>query len=186
MKGRATLKTVSTAVVLIGHGAPATDCPPALIGELMSLQWRGNHASPAGDRNGSVQGRIAELDAKVRDWPRDSGNDPYKVGLERLAEALKPLLPSGLLAIGYNEFCRPSVSEAVEEVVRKGAARVLVIPSMLTPGGIHSEVDIPRALEEIRRRHPAVRIEYVWPFDLKKVAALLAAHVRAAKSWGEA
>jgi len=166
------------AVVLIGHGAPATDCPPQLIGELMSLEWRGggDHHGRAG-AGGDSKRRAGELDATIRDWPRHAGNDPYKIGLERLAEAMKPLLPTELLAVGYNEFCRPSIAEAIEQVIRQGATRVLVVPSMLTPGGVHAEVDIPQALAEVRAAHPAVVIEYVWPFDLDRVAALLAAHI---------
>ena len=179
------------AVVLIGHGAPATDCPPQLVGELMSLEWRKTSAAdgetPGASPNGrpgsrQAEDRVAELDAAIRNWPRHADNDPYRVGLERLAQVLRPLLPTDLVAVGYNEFCRPSVAEAVDEVVQRGATRVLVIPSMLTPGGLHAEHDIPRALEAVRRAHPRVTIEYLWPFDLHQVAALLASHVAQALS----
>jgi len=168
-----------TAVVLIGHGAPATDCPPQLVGELMGLEWRGDGSHGGGQALRQAQGeRAAQLDAKIRDWPRHPGNDPYKVGLERLASELRNLLPTPLFCVGYNEFCRPSIPEAVEAMIQRGATRVLVIPSMLTPGGLHSEVDIPRALEALRAKHPAVSIEYVWPFDVGQVAALLASHLQ--------
>jgi sirohydrochlorin cobaltochelatase len=163
-------------VVLIGHGAPALDCPPQLIGELMSLEWRIGGAG----HNHAAEGRAAELDAKIRSWPRRAGNDPYKEGIERVAKALRALLPTDLLAIGYNEFCRPTIAEAVDQVIRQGAGRVLVIPSMLTPGGVHAERDIPQALDEIRRAHPGIPIDYLWPFDLHDVASLLASHVRRA------
>ena len=166
-----------TAVVLIGHGAPATDCPPQLIGELMALEWRGNHPGDAHQHH--VDGRAAELDAKIRGWPRHGSNDPYKAGLERLADALKPRVPTELFAIGYNEFCRPTIAEAIDDVIRRGATRVLVVPSMFTPGGVHSERDIPAALEAVRRAHPWITIDYLWPFDLEAVAALLASHVKA-------
>ena len=158
--------------MLIGHGSPALDCPPRFVGELMSLEWRQERGG--GD---ALQRRAEELDAAIRSWPRGPDNDPYKRGLERVAEALKPLLPTDLFAIGYNEFCNPSIAEAVAQVVRQGATRVLVIPSMLTPGGVHAELDIPRALETIRATHPHVRIEYVWPFAIERVAELLAAHI---------
>jgi sirohydrochlorin cobaltochelatase len=177
-------------VVLIGHGAPATDCPPQLIGELMSLQWRaGNggagHRGPDGQaaaRPDERDRRATELDAKIRNWPRTRANDPYKAGLERLARALGPLLPTGRFAIGYNEFCRPTIAEAVAQVIGKGARRVLVIPTMMTPGGVHSELDVPQALEGARQAHPGVSIEYLWPFDLSEVAGLLARHIRRAAS----
>lgn len=173
------------AVVLVGHGAPATNCPPRLVGELMSLEWRNSNSHHQDAEEGRktedpLKRRAAELDAKIRGWPRHSGNDPYKTGLEQLAETLKPLLPTDLFAVAYNEFCRPSIAEAIDGVIQKGAARVLVIPTMLTPGGVHSEVDIPRALELVRRSHPQVAIEYVWPFDLSQVARLLAAHINRA------
>ena len=161
------------AVILIGHGAPATDCPPQLVGELMSLEWRHNHTPDAHQ----LERRAAELDAQIREWPRHAGNDPYKAGLEQVADALRPLLPSALIAVGYNEFCRPALSEVIDQVIRQGAMRIVVIPSMLTPGGVHAEQDIPRALEAIRRAHPTVAIQYVWPFDVRHVAALLAQHV---------
>lgn len=177
---------IKTAVVLIGHGVPATDCPPGWVGEMMGLEWSAEapgEASSSRSRGGSrsnadgVHQRIGELDAKIRSWPRTEKNDPYKIGLEKLAEVLRPLLGEKLFAIGYNEFCSPTIAEAIAQVVGQGAARILVIPTMLTPGGIHSEQDIPRAIEKARASHAAVSIEYLWPFDLQEVARLLASHV---------
>ena len=143
----------------------------------MSLEWRGSQ--PSDGHRHLLEGRAAELDAKIRGWPRHDGNDPYKAGVERLADTLRSLLPTTLLAVGYNEFCRPTIAEAIDTIIRQGATRVLVLPTMLTPGGVHSERDIPRALEDVRRAHPAVTIDYLWPFDLEAVAALLASHVKA-------
>ena len=139
----------------------------------MSLEWRHNHTQDAS----RLQRRADELDAQIRDWPRHAGNDPYQTGLEQVAEALRPLLPATLVAVGYNEFCRPSMPEAIDHVIRQGATRVAVIPSMLTPGGVHAERDIPQALAAIRRAHPTITIQYVWPFDVRQVAGLLAQHV---------
>ena len=141
----------------------------------MALEWRGSQ--PA-DGHHHPQGRAAELDAIIRDWPRHEGNDPYKAGLERLAAALRPLVSAELVAVGYNEFCRPTIAEAIQDVIRQGATHVLVVPSMLTPGGLHSEREIPRALDDIRNVHPGIAIDYLWPFDLTAVAELLAAHVQ--------
>ncbi len=168
-------------VVLIGHGSPALDCPPQWIGELMGIQHGGQGGHGQGGHGAHAHGgRAAELDAKIRDWPRTGDNDPYRRGLEQLAAALRPLLPTELFAVGYNEFCRPTVAEAVARVASQGASRILVIPTMLTPGGVHSEVDIPNALKEVAGAHPGAAIEYVWPFDLGRVAALLADHIRLA------
>lgn len=175
-------------VVLVGHGQPASDCPPQLIGELMMLEWRANghgaHGSHGGHGHGpsadpsAVERRVEELDATIRDWPRTAENDPYRVGFERLAEQVRPMLGTELFAIGYNEFCRPSTTDAVESLIARGARQLYVISVMMTPGGVHSERDIPRELELIRRKHPGVTIEYAWPFDLPHVAQFLAQHVR--------
>ena len=162
------------AVVLIGHGAPALDCPPRLIGELMGLQWG---PGSGGHGHHHLEGRAAELDMTIRSWPRTPQNDPYKVGLEQVAAALRLLLPTELFAIGYNEFCRPTIAEAVEQVLAQGATRILVIPSMLTPGGVHSEIDIPKTLDHLRQAHRHARIEYVWPFEPGEVAQLLASRL---------
>lgn len=174
--------TKRVGVVLVGHGQPASDCPPQLIGELMMLEWRANgaHGHGAASDPAAVERRVAELDATIRNWPRTAENDPYRVGFERLAEILQPMLGTDLFAIGYNEFCRPSTTEAVESLVGRGARRVLVISVMMTPGGVHSERDIPRELEALRQRYPGVTIEYAWPFDLEHVARLLTEHLR---SW---
>jgi sirohydrochlorin cobaltochelatase len=175
------------AVLLVGHGAPATDCPPRLIGELMSLLFAGGGHGPGGHApaapghsHGAMGERAAELDAQIRRWPRRADNDPYKAGLEQVAAALARLVPTELFAIAYNEFCLPTIAAALADLAGRGATRVLVVPSMLTPGGVHSEIDIPAQLQQAGRAHPDVRIDYLWPFPVEHVAALLADQVRRA------
>ena len=41
---------------------------------------------------------------------------------------------------------------------------------MFTPGGIHSEREIPEIVEKLRLKYPQVQIKYPWPFDLNQVA----------------
>jgi sirohydrochlorin cobaltochelatase len=48
---------------------------------------------------------------------------------------------------------------------------------MLTPGGSHSEVEIPEILDHLRPQYPEVELRYAWPFDLKLVANTLAEQV---------
>jgi sirohydrochlorin cobaltochelatase len=49
---------------------------------------------------------------------------------------------------------------------------------MVTPGGSHSEIEIPAILRRVRCRYPEMAIRYAWPFDLSAVASLLAAQVK--------
>jgi len=49
---------------------------------------------------------------------------------------------------------------------------------MFTPGGSHSEVEIPEILDHLRPQYPGVELHYAWPFDLNLVANTLAEQVK--------
>jgi sirohydrochlorin ferrochelatase len=161
-----------TAVILVGHGGVPTDCPRALVTRLKTLEAQ---------RLASGQTPSAEevdLDQRLRHWPRTAQTDPYRHGLEALADALRPLLSGATLAIAYNEFCTPTLEEAAEQLIAAGATSITVIPSMLTPGGVHSEIEIPATLARLRARYADVTWQYAWPADLKLVARMLADQLR--------
>jgi sirohydrochlorin cobaltochelatase len=82
------------------------------------------------------------------------------------------------LALAYNEFCAPTLEESVEELIKKGATHITVTTTMFTPGGAHSEVEIPEILDSLRPRHPEIELRYAWPFDLRVIAKILAEQVR--------
>jgi len=159
-------------IVLAGHGAPATDYPAERLGQLMMLHTRLERTSdPADHARLAAQAEVAERE--VRSWPRTPENDPYKAGLEALAARLAA--HTGFpVEVGYNEFCAPSVSEAIDRAVERGARKIVVLTTMLTPGGQHSEADFRQIVAEAQTRHPGVAIVYAWPFDLDRVAALFA------------
>jgi sirohydrochlorin cobaltochelatase len=159
------------AVVLVGHGAVPSDCPRDLVTRLKALEGRRRATG------GVTTAEEAELDARIRGWPRDAGTDPYGAGLEALASRLRPLLGGARLAVAYNEFAAPTLEDAVDGLVAGGANAIAVVPSMLTPGGVHAEVEIPETIARLRAKHPAIALRYVWPFDLEAVAKLLATHV---------
>jgi sirohydrochlorin cobaltochelatase len=163
--------TTAPAVVLVGHGAPPRDAPAELVARLKMLEGRRRAAGS----EASAEER--EIDARLRSWPRNDDNDPYRAGFERLASALRTELLGRTLVVAYNEFCAPSLEDAVGALVEGGVRDVTVVPSMLTPGGVHSEVEIPEALAALRSRYPDLALRYAWPFNLGAVARLLAAHV---------
>jgi sirohydrochlorin cobaltochelatase len=160
------------AVVLVGHGGIASDTPPELVAELKQLEGMRHRA-------GETQpgAREAELDRRVREWPRTPASDPYKAGLEAIAEKLGPRLGERRLEIAYNEFCAPSLRTAIERLAAEGATRITVVTTMFTPGGSHSEREMPAEIEQIRREHPGIRIEYAWPYALDMIAEFLATHL---------
>lgn len=118
------------------------------------------------------------LDEQVRAWPRSDETDPYRAGMERLAGALRARVEAHLV-VAYNEFCAPSLEQAVQALAGQGYTQIDVVPSMLTPGGVHAEVEIPEAIAELAAALPQVALRYAWPFDLEQVAALLAARLGA-------
>jgi len=158
-------------VLLVGHGAVAHDCPRELVVELKSLEAR---RSAQGAEPTVAE---KELDQQIRNWPRTAENDPYGEGLKALAERLRPQLGGAELYLAFNEFCAPTVPEAIEQMIAGGITHVSIVPSMLTPGGVHSEIDIPQSIEPLRARYPDVVIRYAWPVDLTLIADMLSSHL---------
>ena len=159
-------------VVLVGHGGIAKDCPAELVSKLKRLeaQRRAAGTIPSAEEQ--------ELDATIRRWPRTAATDPYRAGLEAVGTALRPLLNGALFALAYNEFCAPSVAESIEDLIRQGATHITVVTTMFTPGGAHSEIEIPEILHGLRARHPEISIQYAWPFDASTIAQILNEQVR--------
>ncbi len=160
------------AILLVGHGGIPKGYPAELITKLKRLEaQRRATGSP-------MSSEELELDTKVRTWPRTPETDPYKAGLETLGAAMKPLLNGSLFGLAYNEFCGPTLTEAVESLIRQGAQTITVVSTMFTPGGSHSESEIPEELEELRKKHPTVTLIYAWPYNLDKVSKMLMEHIR--------
>lgn len=170
--------TWARAVVLVGHGGVPSDFPRADVARLKALEGR---RAATGGAPGDEE---RALDERIRTWPRSPETDPYQAGFERVASALAPRLGGAALHVAYNEFCAPTLEQAIERAAAEGARSITVVPSMLTPGGVHSEVEIPRALDALRPRFPDVTIRYAWPFDLGAVGDMLAAHVARAERDG--
>ncbi|GER78844.1 MAG: CbiX/SirB N-terminal domain-containing protein [Chloroflexi bacterium] len=167
---------MGTVIVLAMHGAPPKDFPVKEAGELFGLHSRLEHVS--GPEREALERRHEELELKMRAWPRTAGNDPFHAGSLELAEQLSKV--TGLeVILGFNEFCAPSLDQAIEQAVKEEVERVIVITPMMTRGGEHSEVDIPNTVQRAQMKYPNVEIAYVWPFDVAQVAQFLAAQLSA-------
>jgi sirohydrochlorin cobaltochelatase len=160
------------AVILIGHGGTASDMPKPMIGELKRLE-----GERRARRETAMSPREAELDKVVREWPRTPATDPYKHGVEEIAGALAPKLGGRRLVSAYNEFCAPSVEDAIDDLVKDGFTRISLISTMFTRGGVHAEVEIPGIVVEARKKYPGIAVEYAWPFDAGVIADFLAAQL---------
>jgi sirohydrochlorin cobaltochelatase len=83
-----------------------------------------------------------------------------------------------LFAVAYNEFCAPTLEGSVEDLIKKGATHITVITTMFTPGGSHSEIEIPEILDHLRPQYPGVEFCYAWPFDLQQIAHMLTEQIQ--------
>lgn len=158
-------------VMLIGHGGVPRDYPRERLARLRRLeQERQARGGPLGPEE-------AALDLEIRSWPRTDLSDPYRAGLEALAARLRPLLGGARLVTAYNEFCAPSIPRATADAVAAGSSLIVLVSSMMTPGGSHAEIEIPEEVERLRTQYLGVRIVYAWPFDLGAVARVMAEQV---------
>ncbi len=164
-------------IVLAMHGAPPTDFPPQDIGELFMLQMRRERAG--GPERATLEQRFAELDARIRAWPRTPENDPFYAGSLELAAHLERLTGFPVV-VGFNEFCAPTLDEALDRAAATCDGRVVIVTPMVTRGGEHSEVDIPAAIRRARERHARISFLYAWPYGTSVVAHFLAGQVRLA------
>lgn len=170
---------MSTFIVLASHGAPPNDFPHSEMGEYFRLhsQLEAEHSHHhGGQTTHDVKQRFEELDRKMRNWTRNEKNDPFYAGTVSLAKELEAA--SGLpVIVGFNEYCAPSLDEALELAVTKGASKVAVVTPMMTSGGSHSEQGIPETIRKARLLNPGMEFVYAWPFDRAAVAAFLASQV---------
>ena len=156
----------------MGHGGLPKDCPAQLVSRFKRLK---------SECGGRPSRGLKEAEAAIRAWPRTLKNDPYKPGLEAVAAALRRKLSRHLVLAAYGEFCAPSLEEAAEQALERGARQITVVSTMYTRGGFHSETEIPRAIDALRRRHPNTSFRYAWPYELASVAAMLAGQIRRAE-----
>ena len=165
------MNSKNTAVLLVGHGGWPSDCPEELAGKLKRFESkrRKEHLPPSEEE--------MELDRVVREWPRTPKTDPYKYGLELLASRLAERMSFYSMGLAYNEFCDPTIGKAASRLIQEGAQSIIIVPTMFTPGGSHSEKEIPEEMELLQKQFKHVEFIYAWPFDMDRVSGMLADHV---------
>ena len=166
---------MKTVIVLAMHGAPPNDFPKRETAELFGLHTRLEAGHTAGPEHDALERRFAELDAKMRAWPRTAQDDPFWAGSQELAEHLGTASGCEVI-VGYNEFCAPTLDDALDQAAAQGN-RVIVVTPMVTRGGEHSQVEIPAAIQRARERHSEIEFIYAWPLDIAAIAQFLATQV---------
>jgi sirohydrochlorin cobaltochelatase len=166
---------MNTVVVLAMHGAPPNDMPRQDLAEYFTLHAR-FESSPV-SHSPALESRYEELSEKVKNWPRTPANDPYCAASHELAKKLSD--ETGLeVKVGFNEFCAPGVEEVIAKAAVDGPKKIIVLTTMLTRGGEHSERDIAMAIKKTQERFPGVEIIYAWPYETADIARFLAEHLK--------
>jgi sirohydrochlorin cobaltochelatase len=159
------------AVILIGHGGLPSDIPKELVEDFMKVhKQRVRMKTP-------ITSKEKDLESIIRNWERTPESDPYKYGLEKLAAHLTPRLEDYILKTAYNEFCFPSIEQAADQLAEENVTEVILITTMITPGGSHSESEIPEEVEALRQKYPNMNFQYAWPYDLDIFSNLLSDHI---------
>jgi len=161
-------------IVLAMHGVPPNDFPEPEMAELFSLRARVKKV--AGPERLALEGSLRELDSKMRAWPRTAKNDPFCAASQELGASLKKATGCEVV-VGFNEFCGPSLDDALRRAIASGAEKVIVVTPMMTRGGEHAEVDIPAVIKAVQAEHPEFPIVYAWPFKVSETANFLASHI---------
>lgn len=166
------MNNLKTAIVLVGHGGLPSDIPSELVENFMKIH-------KARLKTGSdITKQEIELDKAIRRWKRTPENDPYKTGLENLASEMANHLDSYYIKTAYNEFCYPDIEDAISELANENYTKVILITTMITRGGSHSEREIPEEVGQLRKKHPTIDIQYAWPYCMKSFAEFLGKHAQ--------
>jgi sirohydrochlorin cobaltochelatase len=163
-----------TAVVIAMHGTPPKDFPQEDLREFFMLYGR-MQIGPNSLSDAQRQ-RYLQLHGKMRNWPRTPENDPFHTAATELGTLLKKELTCPIF-VAFNEFCAPSIDEAIASAAAGNSSRILIVTPMLTRGGEHAEADIPTAIESARERFPNIHFTYCWPFDSNDIAHFLATQI---------
>jgi sirohydrochlorin cobaltochelatase len=165
---------MKTFVILATHGSPPRDFPANELREFFELHVRfGEGHAP----ESPAKKRYQELETRMRDWKRNSQNDPFYVSSLELAKYMEKQLQLPVFT-AFNEFCAPTISDVLVDAAEQGAERVIVVTSMLTRGGEHAEVDIREAVEKARHDYPEVEFTFAFPFPPKDIARFLSEQVK--------
>lgn len=161
-------------IILATHGAPPRDFPRQEMAEFFTLHSQveaGKTLEP-----GALE-RYQYLENRMREWPRTEQNDPFYAASVALAAELER--QTGIKAmVGFNEFCAPDISRAIDDAAGQGGDNITVVTPMLTRGGNHAEIEIAGIVKQAEKKHPGTRIVYAWPFETADTAGFLAKQVK--------
>lgn len=91
----------------------------------------------------------------------------------RLAARVREAGAAPLAAAGFLNYSRPTLSQALDRCIERGASEIAIMPYFLVPGAFAS-VDLPRAVAAAQRARPDVPLRLTRCFDDHPALAALA------------
>jgi sirohydrochlorin ferrochelatase len=82
----------------------------------------------------------------------------------RLAARARAAGIAPLVAVGFLNYSRPLLGEALARCIARGASEVALLPYFLVPGRF-VRADLPRALEDLRQQHSAIPLTLARCFE---------------------
>jgi len=103
--------------------------------------------------------------------------DPeWALPFEAMRARLRERRPEFPVELAFLERMEPTLAEAVDRLVARGAAAITVFPVFMAQGG-HLKEDLPRMVEAIRAAHPHV------PVSLERAVGEVPEIVEAIADW---
>lgn len=166
------MNNIKQAVILVGHGGLPKDIPQQAVESFMKIHKQRVRTGA------SITNEEKGLESVIRNWKRTPESDPYQAGLENLASYMESQLDGYILKTAYNEFCYPSIETAVDELAQEDVSKIILVTTMITRGGSHSEVEIPEELKDLSAKYPEIDFQYAWPFGMDSFASFLTDHIK--------
>ena len=94
-------------------------------------------------------------------------------GLFKIVELLRAMGKWDIVEAGFLQLAKPGLTEVVEDLIGRGANRVVVMPLLLFSGN-HVLKDIPEEIEQERKKFPDVDFCYAKNIGADERIALIA------------
>ncbi len=98
-----------------------------------------------------------------------SGNE----GLFKIVEMLRAMGKWDMVEAGFLQLAKPGLTEVAEDLIGRGAKRIVVIPLLLFSGS-HVLKDIPEEIDNERKKFPEVEFCYAKNIGADERIALIA------------
>jgi sirohydrochlorin cobaltochelatase len=90
-----------------------------------------------------------------------------------VATELARAVPDAIVAFAHQESARPTIAEAIDDVVARGATEITVVPFFLAPGR-HATEDVPKLASAAAVRHgKTITVTAPLGSDVSGLAALV-------------